>query len=836
MKKRIMRICTVMVLTLSLIGVLFARMQGNAKAGTRYVINNEWFKSALKACAAEGKVIREIKVSNQQEGGIAYVLCDDANGNHKIVGMYDNGVFTICPLTTNDQIAFEGNCSKLLSLRAYENEGSAALKELEKVDLRGIDFSEVTSMASFFEGCDDGHSKLNSVKIDLSNASKVTNYSSAFRNCLVLTQLETGVINTSSVTSANSMFAGSGIISFSFANFSINNTKLTTLESFFDGCPYLQSVDMSTVSCVNSTASNIKKNMKNMFRGCTSLSSLTMGKMYWSTNCKVESMFQGCKALTSIDMSAVTLKGVSSLKNMFTDCTALRSINLSHWNTAMVTVFEGLFSGCTSLESVNLKGWKTNNAYSMAMMFNECKSLVSLDLSSFTCENLKLTHPTNSSGVEYTKAGAWWMFNECTNLQYVNLSGFTSASGGSAANFNMEHMFWLCENLEAVNFSNFNPKVDSTVYTTRQGLFGADDADNLCPKLTHVCMTSQSVLNSFFQSAYGHGTTIKTHEYVSGICLGCGTCKNVVEHGEHNMVNGVCTVCNYGGDNNYQMVASVTLKANIALNLAFDLPEDVLNDTGAYVQVSLPNNRTEKLYIKDSVEVLVNKKIWHSVSYELAAKEMADEGTVKIVRGDGTVCKTFNTKVSVKSYGETILNDSSFTAKQKALASALLNYGAYAQKYFKHNTNNLANANCAQNLPSNQAVLNAVSDYALEVYDNGASGVNFEGCSLILADKIKVRFWFSFSTNLTAAQKSGLITAMNLTAGSNNKYYFESTPRTVLYWSYVNQFYGGGYTVRYSVNSYIRDVLTTQPSTNLVNLVKSMYVYWKAAEDYATEN
>lgn len=821
MKKRIMRICTVMVLTLSLIGVLFARMQGNAKAGNRVVIDNMMLKTAIASCSS----ITTINVKTSLlSGGTHY----DLNSDGTVVGVLDGTTFSICPKTAGDTIAMGESCIELFSNTTYQQAGCTALSKLKTVNLHRIDFSGVTSMNSMFYGSN----KLTSVTIDWNTVTAVTDFTWAFRNCSALTSIDLSGIDASHVTSTESMFAGSGLTSFSFAGFNINPTVMVRMLYMFDLCENLQSVDMSTLNITDNSPDNIKIDMRYMFQNCKALTSISVGRIMLSKNCKVDSMFQGCESLTGIDMSQVTLNGIKSLKNMFTGCKLLKSIDLSFWDTTNITILEGLFSGCASLTSVNLTNWNTAKVRTMAHMFKDCSSLTSIDLSNFTCERLKDTHPTPSSDSGYSLAGTSSMFEDCTKLQYVNLSGFRTDYNGNPSKFIMEYMFWGCENIESINFSNFVPATSG--FGTRYGVLGDEDVD--MASLTHVCMTSQEVLNTFYNSAYGHGTNIKSHEYVDGICLGCGTCRSVVETGNHHMVNGVCTVCNFGG-NNYQMQASLTLKSNISMNLAFYLPNDVLNDNGAYVLITFANDangsRTKKIFIKDTSEVLINKKTWRSLSYELAAKEMADEATVKVYRGNGTECYAPTNTVSVKSYGEAIYNNSASSTKEKNLVKALLNYGAYAQKYFKYETNNLANAVVGSGIASAQTVLDATGDYTLEVHDNGAKGVNFEGCSLILEDTVKVRYWFTFDSSLSSTEKNKLINSMHLTAGSGGKYYAESTNRNVLYWGYVNEYSGGNYYIKYSVVSYMRDVLTVKESGALYNLVRSMYSYWKAALAYA---
>ena len=71
----------------------------------------------------------------------------------------------------------------------------------------------------------------------------------------------------------------------------------------------------------------------------------------------------------------------------------------------------------------------------------------------------------------------------------------------------------------------------------------------------------------------------------------------------------------------------------------------------------------------------------------LAAKQMNDDITVTIYKGDEAVSETRTS--SIREYAETVLNGD-FANNFKATAAAMLRYGAEAQEYFGYNSSDLA--------------------------------------------------------------------------------------------------------------------------------------------------
>ena len=115
-------------------------------------------------------------------------------------------------------------------------------------------------------------------------------------------------------------------------------------------------------------------------------------------------MFSGCRSLTSLDLSNFNTKQVTDMSCMFEDCSSLKSLNLSNFNTSQVTNMHGMFSSCSSLKSINLSNFNTEQVIDMCSMFNECSSLTSLDLSNFNAGQ---------------KTGTLGMFWGCSNLRTI---------------------------------------------------------------------------------------------------------------------------------------------------------------------------------------------------------------------------------------------------------------------------------------------------------------------------------------------------------------------------------------------------------------------------------
>ena len=121
---------------------------------------------------------------------------------------------------------------------------------------------------------------------------------------------------------------------------------------------------------------------------------------------------------------------------------------------------------------------------------------------------------------------------------------------------------------------------------------------------------------------------------------------------------------------------------------------------------------------------------YYVVTKALAAKEMGDDVTVELKSGE-TVVGEYT--YSVADYAAGILAGN-YTDATKALVTAMLNYGAAAQKYFNYDVENLVGT----------PVSDTAALLAAEVEDAVINDVSeiFIGASLVLEGTMKLRFYF----------------------------------------------------------------------------------------------
>ena len=263
-------------------------------------------------------------------------------------------------------------------------------KNLEKVNFGNVDFSENTSTNSMFIYC----SKLTSENINFGNGwttSNVTDMASMFNGCSSLTSLDLSSWNTSKVTTMNKMFwkctsltdcsfieswdfssmdnildafAYSGIKSFNFRNKTLN--KLQYCATMLAYNTSLESVDFSgTTMTYNGGGIG---NPTGIFDGCTNLKTAKFDNMtFIPKNCS--NMFRNCSSLTSLDLSSWDTSQCTNLKEMFSTCSKLTNVKLDNWNTSKVTDMDGLFRQCSVLKNIDLSSFTTESKPYMPRIF-----------------------------------------------------------------------------------------------------------------------------------------------------------------------------------------------------------------------------------------------------------------------------------------------------------------------------------------------------------------------------------------------------------------------------------------------------------------------------------
>ena len=148
---------------------------------------------------------------------------------------------------------------------------------------------------------------------------------------------------------------------------------------------------------------------------------------------------------------------------------------------------------------------------------------------------------------------------------------------------------------------------------------------------------------------------------------------------------------------------SLSLTGNIGVNFYMELSDDVVNDASAYMNFTLPNGTTSKVYVsgthEDGSTATTDTTVKNGVTYyvftcEVAAKEMTSDIKAQMIGNDGEKKGKVYT-YTVKEYADYILSHTSAEGSDisKAtiqLVKGMLNYGGAAQKYFGYKTDKLA--------------------------------------------------------------------------------------------------------------------------------------------------
>lgn len=172
---------------------------------------------------------------------------------------------------------------------------------------------------------------------------------------------------------------------------------------------------------------------------------------------------------------------------------------------------------------------------------------------------------------------------------------------------------------------------------------------------------------------------------------------------------------------------SLSLTGNIGVNFYMELTDDVVNDESAYLNFTLPNGTTSKVYVsgthEDGSTATTDTTVKDGVTYyvftcEVAAKEMTSDIKAQMIGNNGE--KTGNVYTyTVKEYADYILSHTSaagsnYGSATVQLVKGMLNYGGAAQKYFGYKTDQLASDGLALTEPvfDDTSIINFIKNEA----------------------------------------------------------------------------------------------------------------------------
>lgn len=146
-------------------------------------------------------------------------------------------------------------------------------------------------------------------------------------------------------------------------------SNLTSMNSMFENCNFLESVNLSNISIIPYAA----KVLTSMFNGCYNLKNVNLSGVkssYYLTG--MSSMFCDCRSLEELDLSSLDTSSVTTMNNVFYGCRSLKTLNLSGFNFSSATKASGgaiyrFFKDCTSLTTIlgPVKNIKSSSKYSL---------------------------------------------------------------------------------------------------------------------------------------------------------------------------------------------------------------------------------------------------------------------------------------------------------------------------------------------------------------------------------------------------------------------------------------------------------------------------------------
>ena len=290
--------------------------------------------------------------------------------------------------------------------------------------------------------------------------------------------------------------------------------------------------------------------------------------------------------------------------------------------------------------------------------------------------------------------------------------------------------------------------------------------------------------------------------------------------------------------------ASLTLEGQITINFFVQVPDGVPAKY-AVLHYANTDNRGKVFQLNHSASYYDSKRDEYKLSYpNIPAKEMTVPVILCVYDNNDILLRVEHYKAGallpekgiycyeycVADWARNILGDSSKAAKTRMLAQALLNYGHYAQKYFRFNEKNLANTR--EYLKDETEAVSARPANDAVIPKNAEKAIGYTGASLILEGATSVRLYFTQKVEAkNAAGKA-------YTLQQSGKEWYVEIPNIAS--KDLDQKYvvivtkdGVDYRFEYSALSYANGRLTNaKAKTDIKNLCKALYLYNDAANKY----
>ena len=291
---------------------------------------------------------------------------------------------------------------------------------------------------------------------------------------------------------------------------------------------------------------------------------------------------------------------------------------------------------------------------------------------------------------------------------------------------------------------------------------------------------------------------------------------------------------------------SLSLEGDIAVNFYISVSPEALDTPGAKIVMrnTVPEGKqatVSELEVQDASIETINGKNYRIFKINVPAATMTCPITVELVCGDKTT--VIGDNFTVRDYAEYIIAHPEVPeyAKASELVNAMLNYGAYSQKYFDIRTNDLANKNIVDNVPDADPGKYEGIPVAFLPDD---PPVTYYGSSLSFESKVSAIVYFKVAKgkdykDYTFQVMSGepVTPEENATPGYISFRIDDINPANLT--ATTNRFVirisgsGAGYNYDYSPLYVMQAACASSTvSENMKNLSKALYLYGEAAKAY----
>lgn len=125
------------------------------------------------------------------------------------------------------------------------------------------------------------------------------------------------------------------------------------------------------------------------FRGCSNLTTVTLGDFDVTGVLEFTSMFGNCTSLLTIDVSNLITSGVTHINEFFGSCSSLQTITgLDTWDVQNVIYFNSAFSFGPSGRTLDLSSWDVSSGGYMQGMFRNTPNLTLIGLENWNTASL----------------------------------------------------------------------------------------------------------------------------------------------------------------------------------------------------------------------------------------------------------------------------------------------------------------------------------------------------------------------------------------------------------------------------------------------------------------